>query len=315
MNVADLELFLDVARQGGFAKAARVRNTDPSAISRAIAALEHRVGARLFHRTTRRVTLTEAGRRFRDRIAGVVADLDSAVDEVRGAVRGPTGTLRMTASNACGPACIAPLLPEFSALYPAMKIELVLSDDNLDLVAERIDLAIRLAPANNISLAGVRLFDTNYRVCASPAYAQRLGRPAAPEELSERRCLLFPFEGFRRLWKFQSRNGGPARHVPVDGDLITSSALSLKTCAVAGMGPALLPGWLVEAELQRGELLDLFPDYRVTGTEDDTAAWLLYPSRTHVPMKTKLMADFLRARLQRHAPEVRLPRRQAGASL
>ena len=103
--------------------------------------------------------------------------------------------------------------------------------------------------------------------------------------------------------------------MPVDGDLITSSALSLKTCAVAGMGPALLPGWLVEAELQRGELLDLFPDYRVTGTDDDTAAWLLYPSRTHVPMKTKLMADFLRARLQRHAPEVRLPRRQAGASL
>ena len=306
MNVAELELFLDVAKRGGFAQVARARNTDPSAISRSVAALERQVGARLFHRTTRRITLTEAGQMFHDRVAGVVSDLDAAIHDVRATVRGPAGTLRMTASNACGPACIAPLLPEFSALYPAVRIELILSDENLDLVTERIDLAVRLAPASKMSMVGVRLFDTQYRVCVSPEYVRRMGSPTTPEELSERRCLLFPFEGFRRLWTFRPLDGGTSRGVPVDGDLITTSALSLKSCAIAGMGPALLPSWLVDSELRSGSLVDPFPEFRVTGSDYDTAAWLLFPSRSHVPVKTRAMAEFLKQRLQRHAPAARL---------
>src|SRR5262245_3371684 len=125
MDVTELQLFLDVARLGGFAQAARARNADPSAISRSIAALEREIGVRLFQRTTRRVALTEAGTLFFSRVELLVKDLDSVCDDARALTAGPAGTLRLTASNAFGPTCIAPVLHEFTSRYPAVKLELV----------------------------------------------------------------------------------------------------------------------------------------------------------------------------------------------
>ena len=304
MNLDDLRLFVEVAHRGGFAAAARGRNADPSAVSRAIGGLEARLGVRLFQRTTRKIALTEAGALFLERLDILLDDFDGARDDARSVAEGPFGVLRLTASNAFGPMCIAPLLGEFHERYPKVSIDLTLSDEPLDLVAERIDIAVRLGPSDGPGIAGVKLFDTRYRVCASAAYlaAAPLAEPAA---LATRRSLLFPFADFRNRWTFVTADGA-SEIVTVDGDLITSSALSLRAAAIAGVGPTLLPHWLVDADIARGDLVDVFPEFQVSATTFDTAAWLLYPSRAYMPAKVAAMSKFLLARLRsRYAPSPR----------
>lgn len=295
MNFEDLRLFVDVARHGGFAAAARTRDVDPSAVSRAIATLEARLGMRLFQRTTRKVVLTEAGALFLGRVKLLLEDFEAARDDARSVAGGPSGLLRLTASNAFAPMRIAPLLREFQALFPKVSVELVLSDEPLDLVAHRIDIAVRLGSPNIVGTDGVKLFDTRYRVCASPAYLAT-SPLTEPVELTLRRCLLFPFPDFRTRWTFVAADG-TCTAVPVDGDLVTSSALSLRAAAIAGMGPALLPHWLVDQDMEVGELVDVFPEWRITASTFDSGAWLLLPSRTQIPAKVRAMSAFLQERL------------------
>jgi len=301
MNIDDLRLFIDVARLGSFAEAARRRNADPSAVSRTIAALEDEVGVRLLQRTTRRVRPSESGEVFLARIAILVDELQAAGEDARGVAEGAAGTLRLTASSAFGPTCLAPVLAEFRERHPQVSLDLLLSDEQFDLVEQRLDMAIRLGPADDTRLTGVKLFDTQYRVCASPAYLARVKRLASPADLASHRCLLFPFADFRRRWTFERR--GKSEVIGVDGDLVTSSALTLRICALAGMGPSLLPSWLVDGDIRAGALRNLFGDYRVTATTFDTAAWILYPSRHYVPAKVRAMTEFLRVKLSRFAPQ------------
>jgi DNA-binding transcriptional LysR family regulator len=301
MEVEDLKLFVDVARAGAFAQVARARNIDPSVISRTIAALENEVGARLFQRTTRKVTLTEAGQLFLARIAPAVDELEGARDDVRAIASGPAGVLRMTASNAFGPTCLAPILPGFHALHPQITVDLLLSDERLDLVAERIDLAIRLGRADDPTMTGVKLFDTRYRVCVSPDYQRRCAPLRTPSDLSKHRCLLFPFSGFRSQWLFRRVGRRGSQAIAVAGDLVTASALTLRACAVAAMGPALLPDWLVDADISTRRLVSVFADYHVTATSYETGAWIVLPSRTHLPARVKVMTNFLRAKLGKPA--------------
>ena len=172
----------------------------------------------------------------------------------------------------------------------------MLSDAKLDLVAERIDLAIRLGPRIEADVVGVKLFDTSYRVCASPGYVAAAPPLSAPDDLRCHRCLRFTLPEFRTRWLFSGQDG-ETKEVPVDGDLIVSSALAMRDCALAGLGPALLPDWLIAKDLASGTLADCFPDHRVAATSFDTAAWLLYPSRAFLPNKVRVTIDFLRQRL------------------
>jgi DNA-binding transcriptional LysR family regulator len=299
MNIEDLRLFVDVARLGGFAAAARTRNVDPSAISRSIASLEEAIQVRLFQRTTRQVSLTEAGDLLFSRMARLVDEFDASCDDARSISSGPSGTLRMTASNAFGSTCIAPLLPDFLAQYPKLKLELILSDDNLDLVADRIDLAVRLGSTIDTTLTGSKLFDTHYRVCVSRTYFSRSPALKVPHDIAKHRALLFPFGDFRSRWTFHSKSDASAmEQVAVDGDIVTASALTLKSCAIAGLGPALLPNWLVDDDIASGKLIDAFPNHRVTASSFETAVWIVYPSRNYLPGKVKAMSDFLRSRLR-----------------
>ena len=297
MDLSALRAFIDVARRGNFAAAARDRNVDPSSMSRIIAALEEELGLRLFQRTTRRLALTEAGELYLRRVEACVDELDQARDEALAIGAGPVGTLRLTASVGFGRTCVVPLLPEFRATFPALKLELLLTDANLDLVAERIDLAFRLGPSVDADVIGVKLFGTRYRVCASPAYLTKAPALTAPCDLSNHRCLRFVLPEFRSRWLFRSTDGNISE-VPVDGDLVTSSALALRECAIAGMGPALLADWLIDGDIAEGRLVDVFPAYHVAATTFDTAAWLLYPSRAFLPKKVRTSIDFFRRKLR-----------------
>ncbi len=295
MDTETLRLFIEVVQQRSFAAVARDRDLDPSSVSRAIAALESELDVRLFQRTTRAMTLTEVGEHFFNRLEPLISDIARIREELASLRADPIGTLRLSASVAFGQIVLVPLLSQFQAVFPKLKLELILTDTNLDLVADRIDLAIRLAPSYRADVIGSKLFVTRYRAVASAAYLDREGAPDHPSELAGRSCLLFALPDFRSRWIFRDQT--TPFEVPVQGNIVASSALALRQAALDGLGPALLADWLIEEDLARGELIDLFPTFDVTATSFDTAAWLLYPSRTFMPLKVRGTIDFLRAQL------------------
>jgi DNA-binding transcriptional LysR family regulator len=226
----------------------------------------------------------------------LLEELDRARDEARGVSHGPSGTLRLTASVAFGNTCIVPLLPAFRERYPEVKLDVLFTDTILDLVTERMDLAVRLVRQVEADFVAVKLFDTQYRVCAGPGYLKRHNTPRTPEDLTQHNCLLFALPEFRSRWLFRD-SGGKIAEIPVHGDVTMLSALALRDCALAGMGPVLLANWLIDADIAQGRLIDLYPEYRVSVSDFDTAVWLLYPSRAHLPNKVRVMIDFLKQHL------------------
>lgn len=296
MEIHALKTVLMVANQGSFAAAARVMNVDPSSVSRTVSNVEAELGLRLFQRTTRTLSATEEGEIYLRRIAPLLDELEGAQEAAVQARQAPSGTLRMTASVAFAHECIVPHLPAFHAKYPDVTVELLPTDDNLDLTAQAIDLAIRLAPAPQGDLISTRLLSTRYVVCAAPAYLDRARPVERPKDLIQHNCLRFALPGFRTAWRFREK-GHPVEEVPVAGTTIISNALSLRLAAINGLGPALLAHWLVEDELDAGHLVNLFPEHECTATEFDTGAWALYPSRTYLPQKVRVMIDFLRTSL------------------
>ena len=293
MELSVLQTFVDVVRHGSFAAVARERNIDPSLISRAIAGLEKELGFRLLQRTTRKLSLTEAGMTYLQRIEPLLEEMQQAVTMAADISGQPRGILRLTTSVAFGLKVLVPLLAEFRSKYPELVIDLVLTDRNVDLLAERIDVAIRLGILEDSSLIAEQLIQTRYRVCASPQYLDSQGHPTHPTQIQSYNCLLFPLVGFRSKWMFRDAAQNEI-DVPVYGDTIISNAIALQQCAIAGMGLALLPNWLIDEDLMTGTLVDVFPRYDVTATEFWTSAWFVYPSRSYVPLKVRALIDFLK---------------------
>ena len=301
MQIDTLRIFAEVANARSFAAVARQRGADPSSISRLIGQLEEELGVRLLQRSTREMSLTEAGEIFLRRTAGVLEEMAIATDEVRRLDAKPTGTLRLTASTAFGERIIAPLLPAYRARYPALELELLFTDANLDLVAESIDIAVRMAPRLTGDLVVTRLMTTRYLVCAAPSYLEHARRLRRPEDLAAHPCVRFTFPAFRSGWTFRKRRGGrhaaPTRTVSVSGAVSSSSALTVRSLAIQGAGPALLADWLVRDDLAEGRLVRLFPGFEATATDFDTAAWLAYPSRRFLPQRVRVTIDFLKESL------------------
>ena len=223
--------------------------------------------------------MSEAGALYLARVQTALDDLETGAEEARALSVGPTGVLRVTASVTFGVTLLAPLVPELRAAMPHVGLDLELTDGNLDLVANRIDLAIRLAPSYRRDVVGVKAFDVRYCVCAATAYLASAPRIETPADLSAHRCVLFSLPQFRSRWLFRDR-AGALTEVAIGGDIVISTPLSSATPTRHGLGPALLPHWLVADDLRTGALVDLFSDHDVTATDFTTAAWLLYPSRT-----------------------------------
>ncbi len=296
MDLDALKATAAVLTRGSFAVVARDRGVEPSSISRLVASVESELGFRLFQRTTRRLSPTEAGAAYLARAADLIAELEEAAEEAAAATVAPGGVLRLTTSVAFGARRILPLLPEFRSLYPGMGLDLLFTDENLDLVKDRVDLAIRLAPSVSGDVVCSKLLDTRYRVVASPDYWARSAPVRTPADLRAHRCLLFALPAYRSRWLFRDEDGHTAS-VEIGGDLVFTNALSLYEAARLGMGPALLPDWLFHEDLARGDFVDPFPELRAGATSFDTAAWLIYPSKAYLPAKVRVTVDFLRSRL------------------
>jgi len=293
MDITVLETFALVVRHRSFAAAAREQNIDPSSVSRIIAALEEELGLRLFQRNTRRLSLTEAGNIYFQRVEPLIDELNHARDAAADASEQVKGTLRVTASNSFGLKVLMPRIPAFAAKYPELTIDVLLTDAVVDLLAERFDLAIRLGQLADSAMVAQLFTRTRYQVVASPKYLQSQTPIKKPEDLSAHDCVLFPLAGFRSRWIFRDRNGH-TNETLVKGKLFVSSAIGLQQCVLADMGPALLPSWLIKEDLAAHRLVDVFPKWQVTATDFDTAAWFVYPSRSYVPLKVRAFMDHLK---------------------
>jgi DNA-binding transcriptional LysR family regulator len=296
MDTTTLKLFIKAMRQRSFTEVARDERVAPSSVSRAIAGLEKEIGVLLFQRNTRKLEPTEAGLVFFERIVPLVDELEAAVQMATDISEEPRGTLRVSAPTVYGQRNIAPLLPELHADYPALAIELLLNDTFVDLIAEHIDVAIRLGSLQDSNLVATRLCDMRFRVCASPSYLERHGRPTSPHDIEQHECLLFPRQGYSLNWSFRD-SAGKSIEVAVRGRCLVTNSDVIRQCAVSGMGLALLPDWLVDTDIHRGDLVTLFEEYEVTATNFDGTVWLLRPSRTYLPMKVRIFTDYLKNNL------------------
>jgi DNA-binding transcriptional LysR family regulator len=295
VDISALRIFVEVMRHGSFASVAREHGMMPSSVSRTISSLEDELGIRLFQRNTRRLIPTEVAEMYFERIRDVVAELDRAQTLVREVSATPRGRLRVTAPVSWGRTCVVPLLPEFMAAYPELSIELLLEDLQRDLLGDRIDVAMKLGPLPDSTAVALRLCRTPCVVCASRRYLEARSAVIETDDIQRHDCLLTPAQANRRRWLFRHPDGRVVE-AAVGGRCIVSDELALHRCAVAGMGIALLPRWLVWPELQRGEVVALLPHLEVALSEFETSAWLLYPSRSHLPLKVRVFVEFFKGR-------------------
>src|SRR5262249_1216504 len=255
-RLTSLEVFSQVVECGGFSAAGRKLNMSTTMVSNHVQALEDRLGARLLNRTTRKVSLTEVGRAYYDRCIQILADIEQA-DGVAGALQStPRGTLRVyTATHIVQ--FVAPVITEFLAAYPDVKVDLSMGERTIDLIEQGFDVAIRLSPPPDSRLIVRSLATWRHVLCCSQAYIEKLGRPEQLSELAERNCLRhvnYPYDE----WRFVDRKGAPAS-VRVSGRLICNSGETLRRAAVEGIGIVLAPGFLLHDGLESGRLVRPLP--------------------------------------------------------
>lgn len=292
MELSSLRIFVNSVKLGSFAAVARKMGLDPSTVSRSITNLEAELGFRILQRTTRKLSPTEAGSVYLERIQGLIDGFELAGEEARDLVNQPQGNLRIAACTSFGPRVLAPLLPKLMELYPDLTIELLLSDQQVDIIKEEIDLTIRFGNRPTGDFISTQLKPRKFRTCASPDFIQKYGSPSRPEDLAHLDCIVFRIPGHPALWKFRDKNA-QITEVSTNGKLTTLHGTTMTAAALAGVGVAMLPDWLCDKEIADNRLIDLFPDLICTGTEFDTSAWLVYPSRRYLPLKVKKFIDFL----------------------
>ena len=289
-----LDEFVAVAENGQFASAAKRLGLSTSQVSRQVARLEERLQTRLFYRSTRKVTLTEAGHTFLQHCQRLQDAREEALRAIGDLNDEPKGLLRMTCAVAYGERFIVPLVNEFMARHPQLRVEIELSNQTLDLLHSGMDLAIRLGRLQDSRLVATRLAPRVMHLCAAPAYLKRYGRPHSLSELARHNCLV----GSSDHWSFQQ--DGRELSLRVQGNWRCNSGEAVLDAALRGFGLCQLPDYYVQPHLHSGALLDLLPQQR----PPHTAVWALYPQQRHLSPKVRLLVELLKKGLAQR-PEYR----------
>ncbi|WP_275789167.1 LysR family transcriptional regulator [Pararhizobium gei] len=284
-NLGDLEIFSRVVSTGSMSAAGRALGFSPAVISKRIKRLEDRLGTRLFQRTTRQISLTEAGQGFHDRVLGILAGIEDAEAFVAGRSAQAQGMLRLTAPTSFGRMHIAPHLSRFMDVHHDLSVNIVLSDEFSDIVAEGFDLAIRIGELSDSSLVARKLAPVRRILCASPGYIERHGEPSSIDDLNNHICLR-PHNN--DTWKLESPDG--LLIYKPQGRLITNSSEVVREAVLSGAGIALRSTWDIGGELKSGRLVQILPAFEGSRNLIVSA---LYPSRQFLPAKTRLFIDFL----------------------
>jgi DNA-binding transcriptional LysR family regulator len=286
-RLTSLTAFVRVVDSGGFSAAARRLNMSTTMVSNHVQALEERLGARLLHRTTRKVSLTEVGRAYYDRCTQILADIEQA-DDIAGALQStPRGTLRIYTATHIVP-FVAPVVAQFLTSFPDVKVDLNMGERAIDIIDEGFDVAIRLTPPPDSSLIVRSLATWRHVLCASPGYLEKHGRVEQLSALSERNCVRHVLYPFGDEWHFIDRKGMPAT-VRISGNLVTNSGETLRSAALDGIGVSLAAGFLVHDDLEAGRLVRLLPEYRPV----ELSMNAVYPHRHHLSAKVRTFIDML----------------------
>ena len=253
---------------------------------------------RLLQRTTRRLGLTESGQLLFERARRALADLGEAEAAVSELQAEPRGTLKVSCPMSFGILRVVPVVPDFLARHPGVRVELVLDDQLVDLVEDGFDLAIRISRLADSSLVARPIAPYRQGVCASPAYLARAGEPRRPADLSAHNCVIYSYRDQPRLWHFVGAGGEPIA-VAVSGNLEVNNGLAQVEAVLAGLGVTLIPSFYVEHHLADGRLKALLGDYCVR----ELAVHAVYPARQHLAPKARAFVDFMAARLCAGRPE------------
>ncbi|MGP9823567.1 LysR family transcriptional regulator [Ectopseudomonas khazarica] len=291
-----LAVFRQVVERGSFAAAARHLKLSAAAVSKNIGELEAHLAVRLLNRTTRSMSLTEAGQRYYEQVARILDDLQQADSSLGELQATPSGTLRVSAPMSFSLVCLADAIPRFLARYPELTLDLQLDDRRVDMIAEGFDLAVRGSDRlEDSSLIARPLLTLRHVLCAAPQYLRRHGTPQVPEDLQALECVQFSLSGHAREWVFQ--RGEQVRRLEVCGRYSVNSSLALCAALRAGHGISLVPEIYVRDDLAQGRLQPLLEDWQMMQTQ----LYAIYPSRRQLQAKVRVFIDFLLEELGQQA--------------
>ena len=282
-----MQAFVAVVDHQGFHAASGSLPFSRAAVSKYVAELEQSLGGRLLNRTTRRVSLTEAGRAYYERCREILGAVEEADCVVTGMTATPTGTLRVNAPMSFGIRQMGPLVATFRQRYPEIQVDLVLADRMVDMVEEGFDVTLRIARPADSSLVARRVAPCRFVVVAAPAYLEAAGRPETPGDLRHHECLIYSYAPSPRSWRFGAK--GSEIVVEVNGALSANNGDMLCEAAMAGVGVAILPTFIVCDALRAGSLVTLLEDFPV----EPVNIYAVYPSARFLSTKVRLWIDLL----------------------
>lgn len=280
--------FVHVAENESFTQASKKLGISTAQVSRQVSALEKRLSVKLFYRTTRKVSLTEEGRLFYQHCRSVLDGLDAAERAITNLQTRPQGKIKLTAPVTYGEQQVLPLVTNFMMKYGDIEVSAYLSNQNVDLVEDGYDLAIRLGKLADSSMMAKKLGNRTNYLCASPSYLTTYGIPHSLSELNKHSCLL----GTLDYWHFLE--SGKEKNIRVAGRLRYNSGYSLADAALKGLGIVQLPDYYVQPYLDSGELVSLLDQYR----ESAERIWAVYPQNRHLSPKIRLLVDYLAEHLK-----------------
>lgn len=287
----ELAMFCAVAELHGFSPAARRLQVTKSAVSKAVQRLETRLETRLLHRTTRKISLTEAGEAFYRHARRALAEAAAAEDAVASLGGAPRGRIRLAAPMSFGLTVIAAHLPDFMVRYPGLSVDLQLGDRRVDIVAGGYDLAVRVGELPDSNMVALPIGHMPAVLVAAPAYLRAHAAPECLADLHRHECLHYSYELGAHVWHFDGPDGHET--VRLEGRYQVNSSIALRTAALAGLGVSRIPLYLVKDDLATGRLVQLLPGYSM----DRGVINAVLPERGFIPQKVRLLADFLKASL------------------
>lgn len=291
----EMRAFAAVVEAGSFVRAADTLDLSKTAVSRLVADLEERLGVRLLHRTTRRLSMTQEGEVFYERCRDLLGGVQEAEAEITAHAGEAIGHLRVNVPVTFGVMHLAPLWPVFMQRHPKVLLDVTLSDRTVDLVEEGYDLAVRIARLPSSSLVSRQLTSTRLVLCASPEYLARQGSPQHPSEIARHAVMAYTLSASSDVWQFEGPEGPVS--VKVLPRMLTNSGDTCCAAALAHQGLVLQPTFMVGAHLRDSTLVEVLPHYRSL----ELGVYAVYPSRKHVTPKVRVLIDFL-AQSLRQAP-------------
>jgi DNA-binding transcriptional LysR family regulator len=289
-RLQNMQAFVAVVETGSFVAAAQRLQSSKAVVSRQVAQLEDHLGARLLHRTTRRLSLTADGDLFLARSRELLQQWQEATDEVSHRTVQPRGTLRVNVPFSYGVALLAPLWSGFMQRHPDVLLDVTLSDRVADLIDEGYDLAVRIGQLSSSSLVSRRLASTRLKVCASRAYIETHAKLEQPGDLSEHRILSYSLLSSGDTWTLSNKSDpDQIKTIDVTPVMLSNNGDTCTKAALEGQGVVLQPDFIVQPYLDNGQLVELLPQWQA----DEFGIYVVYPTRRHLPAKVRLMIDYL----------------------